>query len=325
MSCAHPFTIKTKKWNYSTSAFWSYVPCGYCLNCRVDKQNQLTHRCEEELINFKCGAFVTLTYDDFHIVDNLRHDKDGNLNATLSRSDFRHYMYRLRSNIKNRLPNTLLSNHHFKFLAVGEYGGDGQIFDRPHFHILFFGLDFALCKKEIVKAWQGRGMVKCLPILNGGIRYVLKYLDKQLFGSQAAKKYDENNIERPFQVHSLGLGSSLFEKQINYINTHNGNYRWKGHDVPIPPYYKNKYYTKSNQFINYQKQVDNYFLHNEKLPYDKYDLHDFNIKNALIKEKNLNQKNRYAGRPIYDYNYINNLNYRYSDIQLIAELCEVPF
>ena len=325
MSCAHPFTIKTKKWNYSTGEFWSYVPCGYCLNCRVDKQNQLTHRCEEELINYKCGAFVTLTYDDFHITDKLRNDKNGKLVATLSRDDLKHYMYRLRSNIKNRLPDTLLSNHHFKFLAVGEYGGDGQIFDRPHIHLLFFGLDFALCKKEIEKAWQGRGMVKCLPILNGGIRYVLKYLDKQLFGDQAAKKYDENNIERPFQVHSLGLGSSLYKKQLDHINK-NGTYRWKGHEVPVPPYYKNKYFTKSNQFINYKKQIENYKLYNDyKKPGDRYDLHNFNIQQALIKEKNLNQQNRYHGRPIYDYNYINNLKYRYNDIKLLADLCEVPF
>ena len=212
MSCAHPWlVVSPDKYSFYTHSYQHYVPCGWCLNCRKDKQNELTHRCEQELINYKCGAFVTLTYDDLHIVDKLTHDSQGKLVATLSKKDLQHYLYRLRSNIKNRMPNNLLCNHKFKFLAVGEYGGDGQIFDRPHLHILLFGLDFAYCKKEIEKAWKGKGMIKCLPILNGGIRYVLKYLDKQQKGLQAIERYDNNNLERPFQTHSLGLGCSLYK------------------------------------------------------------------------------------------------------------------
>ena len=141
MSCAHPWLYqphgkKYESYHYSTNQNALYIPCGWCLNCRVDKQNELTHRCEKELINYKCGAFVTLTYDDYHIVDKMVKDSSGNPAATLSRSDLTHYLYRLRSNIKNRLPDNMLSNHHFKYLAVGEYGGDGQIFDRPHIHLL---------------------------------------------------------------------------------------------------------------------------------------------------------------------------------------------
>ena len=35
------------------------VPCRYCLNCRVDRQNELVDRAEYEYINYGCGAFVT--------------------------------------------------------------------------------------------------------------------------------------------------------------------------------------------------------------------------------------------------------------------------
>lgn len=328
MSCAHPFLMSFTR--YGTS-YNEYIPCGYCLNCRVDKQNQLVHRCEQELINYKCGAFVTLTYDDLHIIDNLRHDSSGKLNATLNREDFRKYMYRLRANIKNRMPDTILSNHHFKFLAVGEYGQDGQIFDRPHIHILLFGLDFAYCKKEIERAWQGRGMIKCLPILNGGIAYVLKYLDKQLFGKQAEQKYDNNNLERPYQVHSLSLGSSLYKNQKSYINLHNGCYRWKGKDYPVPPYYKNKYYFNSFKYINQARTINEYKTINGCKPKNIYDLHDFSIRQALLREENINVKNHLHGRPRYDYmainklktvskQYINNIS-----TQAILAAYEVPF
>lgn len=338
MSCSQPFiyspgTRLTKNNFYHETGLTgaTYIPCGWCLNCRVDKQNELTHRCEKELINFKCGAFVTLTYDDYHIEDKLRHDIKGNLVATLSRSDLTHYLYRLRANIKNRMPDNMLSNHHFKYLAVGEYGGDGQLFDRPHIHILFFGLDFAVCKKELQKAWQGKGMIKVLPILNGGISYVLKYLDKQVFGEQAQIKYDNNNIERPYQVHSLGLGSSLYRDQLDYIKTHKGCYRWKGKDIPIPPYYKNKYYIKSNPEL--------YKLGQTKFKYEKlynikfknwYDLHDFKVQKARIRQDNIDHWNRINGKPLYFYSqkqlshyskeYISNLS-----IQALNISSGVPF
>lgn len=323
MSCSRPWLLKTDKHSQYTHSYYHYIPCGYCLNCRVDKQNQLQHRCEEELINYKCGAFVTFTYDDYHIVNKLRTDKQGQLVATLSKKDLQRFLYRLRKNIQRKMPDNLLSNHHFKYLAVGEYGGDGQIFDRPHFHILFFGLDFAVCKRIFQRSWQGQGRIKVLPILDGGISYVLKYLDKQLFGRQAEEKYDENNLERPFQVHSLGLGSSLYKRQENYIKAHDNCYRWKGKNVPVPPYYKNKLYIKSRPEvykINADKlEYKSFFGH---FPKDNYDLHDYKISKAKLREQNINFKNRLHGRPI-DFYPIETLitwsNKYISDLQIQAE------
>ena len=330
MSCPYPFQIKTENYNYFTNSYYHYIPCGWCLNCRVDKQNELTHRCEYELIQKKSGAFVTLTYDDLHIIPNLRKDANGKLCATVSKSDLQHYLYRLRSNIKNHLPDNFLSDHHFKYLAVSEYGSDGQIFDRPHIHILFFGLDFAVCKKELQRAWQGRGMIKVLPILNGGIRYVLKYLDKQLHSDLAKQKYDNNNIDRPFQTHSLGLGSKLYENQLSYINNHNGCYRWKGHDVPVPAYYKNKLLTKDySNCQKYIKAVNKYTDEVGHRPKSRYDLHNFNIKKNLLKEKNLNHFNRLNGKPIYSRMHLYDLKktsqkYIYQ-LENQAALSQIPF
>lgn len=306
MACAHPFLYVPDK-DKNNKPYWAnftrfYYPCGWCLNCRVDKQNQLTDRCEEELINYRCGAFVTVTYDDYHIINKLRINSSGELEATLSKSDGKKFIDRLRANIKRNLPDNILSNHHFKYLVVGEYGGDGQIFDRPHMHFLFFGLDFAYCKKEFEKAWQGQGIIECDPILQGGIRYVLKYLDKQLFGKQAEDKYDKNNLERPFQSHSLGLGSTLFNRQKDYIKKTNGMYRWKGKDKPVPPYYKNKYLIATDRKRQYQEKINKYQLYNGfgKIP-NQYDLHNFQITKALLREENINQKLFQHGRPRFDW------------------------
>lgn len=303
MACSQPFLMIPKNKNnfytYKINPTKYYVPCGYCLNCRVDKRNQLQDRCEQELINYKCGTFLTVTYDDYHIIDLLRHDEKGNLNATLSKKDTKQFLDRLRHNIKNNMPDNLLCNHKFKYLVVGEYGGDGQIFDRPHMHFLFFGLDFAYCKKQFERAWQGRGMIKILPILNGGISYVLKYLDKQLFGNQAFEKYTKNNIEKPFQNHSIGLGNSLYKNQLDYIKKSNGSYRWKGKERPVPHYYKNKYLIASDYKKAYQDSKDKYKIINGSLPKNQYDLHDFKIQQNILREQNLNHKIFMSGRPMY--------------------------
>ena len=299
MACSHPYYNIYN--NRKKPIFLdNYIPCGMCLNCRKDKQNELTHRCEYELITFKCGAFVTLTYDDYHIIDKLRHDSAGKLVATLSRRDAQLFQYRLRKNIQRHLPNCILSNHNFKSLCVGEYGGDGQIFDRPHFHFLFFGLDFAYCKREIERSWNGQGMIKVLPILNGGIRYVLKYLDKQLFGKQAQIKYDDNNLQRPFQTHSIGLGSNLYKSQLDYIKSHHGKYRFHGRDVPVPMYYKNKFLITQKD-SKWDKLSEKYKLFHGFSTKNLYDLHDFSIRQAQIREDNLNNKLSQIGRPRFDF------------------------
>ena len=82
---------------------FDFIPCGRCLNCRIDKINQMTDRCEYELIKRGCGAFVTFTYDDVHIQHLLRRNSEGKLVATLSRDDSRRFLYRLNKNVKKFL------------------------------------------------------------------------------------------------------------------------------------------------------------------------------------------------------------------------------
>lgn len=302
MACAHPQPLaKISKRFIPFSVLDCYVPCGMCLNCRVDKQNELTHRCEYEFINYNCGAFVTCTYDDYHISKDLVYNSSGKLQATLNKSDAINFLKRLRQNISRHLPNDILSNHKFKYLVVGEYGGDGQIFDRPHFHFLFFGLDFAYCKKEFEKSWNGNGEIKVLPILNGGITYVLKYLDKQLFGKLAQNKYEDNGLTRPFQNHSMGLGSKLFQSQIDYAKTHDGCYHWKGKDIPMPMYFKNRFLIpKMNRLKKESFQINNIkMLYNTTIS-NLYDLHNFQLKKNQCREKNLNHWLLMKGHPRFD-------------------------
>lgn len=304
MACSQPFLMRQKKpshghYSYQLPVSQSYFPCGWCLNCRVDKRNALIHRCEKEFIDKKCGAFVTFTYDDPHLVNHLKRDSKGNLVASLSKYDCKKFLDRLNKEV-HKQPNTMLCNHKYKYLIVGEYGERGQAFDRPHFHALFFGLDFAVCKKLFMRAWRGQGQIDIGNIGQGAIGYVNKYLDKQIFGALAKEKYDYNGLERPFCHRSCGLGSSLYKENIDYAKEHNACYPWKGKDVPYPPYWKNKFLLSSHSDIG--RTIQDFYNHKMKKPdgLSRYDLKQFQIDKAKLRERNLQRKLFDSGSPFLD-------------------------
>lgn len=223
---------------------YSKIPCGRCLNCRIDKQNELSDRCEYEYIKYGCGAFVTFTFDDIHLNPySFIDSRDGQLKATLDRKCLKDFLNRLNKHVHkfNREHGlTPFCRPDYKYLAVGEYGENGSQFDRPHFHVLFFGLDYAMCERLFWRSWQF-GNIQVGAIRNGGIGYVVSYLDKQFYGFEKFLKYTYHHLEPPFQVHSLGLGEGLYTDQMKYIVEHDGNYHWHGKDRPVPIYYKNKF------------------------------------------------------------------------------------
>lgn len=341
MACSRPFRFVPQNRFGEYVVFddytKNYFPCGYCLNCRIDKRNSLQHRCERELIEYGCGAFVTFTYDDPHLIHNLVYDpQDSTLRATLSKRDCKKFLDRL-NKIVHMNENNVLCNHNYKYLIVGEYGENGSMFDRPHFHALFFGLDFAYCRKMFERAWRFQGQITVGSIGRGAIPYVLKYLDKQLFGDLAKMKYDQHGLERPFQHHSCGLGSALYREQLDYAIEHNGCYRWHGRDVPYPTYFKNKYLIDSDTDYNrvsqnifdstgkriYSKGLKNraHFFRNIKDAYTYMDdmafmfpeykkIHSEKLKLAQLREKNINIKSQQNGQPMFDYDkLIRELNF----------------
>ena len=201
MACCNPQFI------HKINGFSYQLPCGYCLNCRKDKQQYYIDRAEYELKKRVTASFVTFTYDDnWNILLNsvknplggFEYDvtSDGSLvpRFTLNYKHLTYFIESIRHFIKSH-PNiqNIMCQPDFSYLYVGEYG---DLFKRNHFHILFFGLDFAYCKKLIFSKWK-YGFIDVLPVLDGAIRYVVKYMDKQVFGESAEILYDLKGLERP--------------------------------------------------------------------------------------------------------------------------------
>lgn len=285
------------------------IPCNWCLNCRIDKQSQLIDRAEYEYIKYGCGAFVTFTYDDIHLFNNSFIDShSGKTIATINKKEGKDFLNRLNKLVhqesdrlsKLKLKDTLC-NKDYKYIISYEYGDQ---FNRPHIHCLFFGLDFAYCKRLFWKAWKGKGSIEVGPIKNGGIAYATKYISEQTFGTDSFYKYTYHHLDKPSSSHSLGLGSGLFESQKDFIKK-TGCYRWHNETRPAPKYIKDKYNVIAdiqpdfikNKFINkcqnikqmYQIDINNY---NQFL--------DFNLRQASIKEKNISAKLRQKGKQVFN-------------------------
>lgn len=209
-------------------------PCNGCLGCRMDSLQLWQSRCNSEYIKYR-SAFVTFTYDDLHIQYN-----DNSLLPTLRKKEFHKYIDNIRHKVKKMpfMPYGCIKD--FRFFGCGEYGDS---FARPHYHVLFFGLDFIEMQNLFISTWKN-GSIKSLPILQGGIRYVVDYMSKSYNGELAEVEFDDTNRERPFITTSKGLGFDFMYSHRDEISQ-NGTIKIGSRHVNVPIYYKNLF-TKYN-------------------------------------------------------------------------------
>lgn len=113
------------------------VPCGKCLECRIQYARVWADRCVLEAKKYKYNYFVTLTYDDHFLPDR----------NSLDPKDLQLFIKRLRKHYSKKYPGIKI-----RFLASGEYG---DISWRPHYHIILFNcpiddLSYIFERKEVV-------------------------------------------------------------------------------------------------------------------------------------------------------------------------------
>lgn len=163
-------------------------------------------------------------------------------------------------------------------------------------HVLFFGLDFQQFEKLFQDSWKN-GYIKSLPLLQGGTRYVIDYMTKNLTGQQAVKEYDEKGIERPFYSVSKGLGSELFFSHAEEISKTGCLYvgkRW----IPAPSYYSSML-SNWNDFPERIKsrQTKQFELELKAKKEGYKSLDDYVYWTSRANEENLAKKLRNSGRP----------------------------
>lgn len=114
------------------------VPCGKCVECRLDYSRDWANRCYLESKSYKDNYFLTLTYDDVSLpmvssIDN----ETGELvrRSTLRPKDMTDFIKRLR-----RYYDFHFNHQGIRFYYCGEYGDHTF---RAHYHMLVFNLPIA--------------------------------------------------------------------------------------------------------------------------------------------------------------------------------------
>lgn len=216
--CEHPIVVIPNK----TTGQRYLVPCGKCFSCNLQRRSMWSERLCNELATNTKSAFVTLTYDDEHLIDDCLHKK--HLQDFFKR--FRKVLYEEFDDVK------------IKYYACGEYGGQ---FGRPHFHFIIFGVDEIETRYILNKTWQfGFTMVdRCCP---KSIRYVAGYVCGKMSPKKWEKKFPHR--DKQFQLQSRGIGLKFAQCNKEQIEQ-NLCFKIGEKRRPIPRYYLNKLFPKA--------------------------------------------------------------------------------
>ena len=131
MRCTSPRKVgfqadgKTISWSpkqYSKEYPSFQLPCGKCIQCRLEYARSWAVRCVHEAKMHEENSFVTLTYSDEHLK-----------NPKLQYSDFQKFMKRLRF---------VNNDRKIGVFVTGEYGEKNK---RPHWHAIFQLASQGLC------------------------------------------------------------------------------------------------------------------------------------------------------------------------------------
>lgn len=227
MRCLYPRTVgfkddgKTISWSqkkYSKEYATFQLPCGKCIQCRLDYARQWAVRCMHESKMHKENSFITLTYSDEHLES-----------PRLIYSHFQLFMMRLRTQryekfIKNygEIAWSQLSKQEKKekyasqeigYFVTGEYGDE---FKRPHWHAILFNYDpgdriYKYSNKRgdrvyssntLDKLW-GKGITELGSVTFESAGYCARYAAKKLNHGQD-DQHDYHPISKKSSKHAIG-------------------------------------------------------------------------------------------------------------------------
>lgn len=205
------------------------VPCGHCPECLRSKKYSWLGRCLAEIETTPHSYFVTLTYDDLHLV------------KAPEKKAIQNFVNRLRKFIK------------FRYLAVGELG---EKTNRAHYHMILFSQDpledLKILKRDkaqplyrselLERCWDYKGFVSVGDASGPSVAYTLGYLVTK-------------EKKTCFKLQSQGLGAKYFSSLDDRYAIGNG--RGEAILVSLPRYLKEKYGIRYEYDYDKQKMLWN--------------------------------------------------------------------
>lgn len=266
-SCVSPLSLNVPELG------WIAVPCGECNYCLGARRDDWSFRLRQELKCSVRGDFITLTYAPESLPTVLESTGEYFANGTLVRKHVQLFVKRLRKRC---------SAERLRYYLVGEYGTDD---DRPHYHILLFGM-LPEKLRQVELAWTF-GHVHYGELNDASIHYTTKYVIN--------RHGDFGGREPPFCFMSRrpGIGE-------RYVETHGSWHRdglypfaWVNGVVQrLPRYYSDKIFNEGEKMaIAHVRLHEREKLEPQSLEEIKYEAVQ-HIWNHELVFKRLNEKNK---------------------------------
>lgn len=201
MRCTSPRKVgfqadgKTICWspkNYSKEFAEFQLPCGKCIECRLEYARQWAVRCVHEAQMYDRNCFITLTYSDDHLKSNK-----------LVYADFQKFMKKLRK----------LQQEPIGMFVTGEYGDKTK---RPHWHAIIFNWspndaipkyknirgDQVWDSKTLTDLW-GKGIAEFGSVTFESAGYCARYAAKKLSHGKD-NEHEYQPISKKSSKHAIG-------------------------------------------------------------------------------------------------------------------------
>lgn len=240
------------------------IPCGFCSECLNQKAKSTTYRIMKEVGEHESNWFVTLTYDDEHLP----------LNYSLVQDEISKFNKKLKVYLKRAGKKS-----DFRFYGVGEYGGETA---RPHYHIIYFGLeldDLKVYSKNdyghllfnsdfLTNVWS-KGHVVIGEVDVATAAYVARYTEKkQLQSKEEKEKLKKLGFVPEYCRQSMnpGIGANFLNKIVVSIQNQCYNENIKGSSFSFPKYYMDKV----KKILEFDPSLEAYNRRSNLLASDRY-------------------------------------------------------
>lgn len=216
--CTQPITKMIRESKYSLP-YSVQVPCGKCLECLRDKQNEWVVRLYMESKYHSNILFFTLTYSP-DSVPSLVNLESGELYLTVYKKHLQDWFKRFR----RRYEKTYGLTAQLKYFITSEYGPKTK---RPHYHGILFGIPKDVFNSLALAEWRSLyGYVDCQEVrlssdmskrdkdLSNVMRYVGKYCMKGEFENPFV---EQKKVLPSFRLISKGIGKQYTEDIKDFV------------------------------------------------------------------------------------------------------------
>lgn len=243
------------------------LPCGKCIECRLEYARQWAVRCVHEAKMWNDNSFITLTYDEHSVTDKLYYVHFQDFMKRLRDDRFRSFIKQegfTRDSWSRLLPSVRserYSQHNIGMFVTGEYGDRKK---RPHWHAIIFNWrpsdcvykytnergDRVFSSENLSSLWPfGISEIGSVTFESAG--YVARYSSKKLVHGKD-QDHDFHPISKKSSKHAIG--KKFLEKYWKDIFSYGEVILPNGMKCGIPRYYE-KWLLK-----NKPEEWDKYFL-----------------------------------------------------------------